>query len=126
MFCATNLVKMIHQVTSFGMDMYVEDFTISSHGMKCEMSTELVLTIMHGLSLFMQKNSICYGVEILVDYITLFKSITMFYGIDNIPWNIPIFSSKYGEYFVLIPHNIVMDLNNVMYRSLHKDKLGNW
>lgn len=55
MFCATNLVKMIHQVTSFGIHMYVEGFTISLHGMKCEMSTKIVLTIVHGLSLFMQR-----------------------------------------------------------------------
>ena len=36
-------------------------------------------------------------------FITLLRSITMLCGTDNIPWN--------------IPHNIVMDLNSVMFKT---------
>jgi hypothetical protein len=53
--------------------------------------------------------------------ITLFKSITMFYGTDIIPQNIPIYFPHsvsiwgiLGELKLSIPQNIVMDMNNVM------------
>jgi hypothetical protein len=53
--------------------------------------------------------------------ITLFGSITMLCGIDNIPQNIPHTRSKCGKYYVeyrRVPHNKVMDMNNVMVLGL--------
>ena len=52
------------------------------------------------------------GVQIIA-IITLFISITMFCETKNIPQNI----SGYFPYSV--PHNIVMDRNNVMMLDLH-------
>ena len=41
---------------------------------------------------------------------------TMFYGTNNIYWSISIFSSNDGIFCIImsVPHNIVLDLNNVM------------
>ena len=53
-------------------------------------------------------------------HITLFKSITMFHGIDNISQTISHIHTECGKYpkifcgILSIPHNIVMKLNNAM------------
>jgi hypothetical protein len=49
--------------------------------------------------------------------ITLFISITMFCGTDNIMWKIFHIQTECGEYFtkiLFVPHNTSVDLNNVM------------
>ena len=50
-------------------------------------------------------------------FITLFRSITMLCGIDNILQNISSFSVNGGIFHIRlsVPHNVVMDLNNVMF-----------
>ena len=57
-------------------------------------------------------------------HITLCRSITMIYGIDNIPSNIPQYPYIYiecGKHLRIfheiwsLPHNTLMDLNNVMH-----------
>ena len=57
------------------------------------------------------------GVEEMI--ITLFNSIPMLCGTNNILQNIPHIQCEYEEYFTkyLVPQNIVMDLNNVMMRN---------
>ena len=47
--------------------------------------------------------------------IILFKSITMFYGADNTPCNIPTFGMNVGILcgILSVPHNTIMDMNNV-------------
>lgn len=57
----------------------------------------------------------------IIQHITSFKSKTILRGIDNILYSIEYFhiETKYGEYpgifyiILSIPHNIVLDLNNV-------------
>lgn len=46
--------------------------------------------------------------------ITLFRSIMVYGGTDNIMWNISSHSIQMMEYSMSIPQNIVMDMNNVM------------
>jgi hypothetical protein len=40
----------------------------------------------------------------------------MFHGIDNIPW------SNYGSFPHSVPHNLVMDLNNVMLEKIQQNR----
>ena len=66
---------------------------------------------------------VCYDFSLFVLHITLFRSITMLCGTDIIPWSI----LKYSPHsdwiwgvsgntcaILSVPHNIVLDLNNVM------------
>ena len=72
--------------------------------------------------LFKHLLSICVKMSQHI-FITLFIFITMFCGTDNIPWNISCYSyimTECGKYqgmsygIFSVPHNIVMNLNNVM------------
>ena len=67
--------------------------------------------------------------EVIGLSITLFGSITIFFGIYNIPWNIKTECGKYPRTFLiilLVPHNIIMDLKNVIwwYRHFLSDAYG--
>ena len=63
-------------------------------------------------------SSICWVQFIMKT--TLFGSITMFYGTNNISWNILTFTPCVGIFVgtLSVPQNIVMDLNNVMISTI--------
>ena len=63
--------------------------------------------------------SISYSWKMSIIFMILFKSITLFYGTDNIPQiflDISHIQYECGKYLgvLLVPQNIVMDLNDAM------------